>query len=124
MSGVTNVGAPQGAASVPKPHQSNQGNKGKTVPVGQKKETEAYKATKKKIEQAKYNLEVLKVEAKNPSITPAKKKELQAKIDKLENVYRNVTPKIDSDGSVTFDIRASINVEDFKEAFGLADGSL
>ena len=90
-------------------------------------DTKEAKETAKRLETAKYQLEVLKVQAKNPNIKPEEAKKLNAEIARLENVYKNSTYTIAPDGSVTFAIKNNgkfISVTDFRKAYGLQEGAM
>ena len=87
-------------------------------------ETEECKNAKKRIENAKYQLTLLKAQVQAPKISEDEKKELQSKIDKLQNVYDNTTYTIDSFGNVLFVFKGYVNAKDFVEAYGIVSGSL
>ncbi len=50
--------------------------------------------------------------------------EQKAAAQRVANVYKNVDYTINSDGSVRFNFKNDVNVEDFKSAFGISTGNL
>ena len=87
-------------------------------------DTKEAKETKRRIETAKYQLEILKAKAKDPNIKPEEAKKVAAEIAVLDNVYKNSSYTIAPDGSVTFSIKKDISVTDFRKAYGLQEGAM
>lgn len=98
----------------------------KKLQIGQElripEKTPQAQATEMKLEDAKHQVEILTAQKNKPSLPPIMKEAMQKQIDNLKDVYKNSSYNISPDGSVEFEIKSDMNVEDFKKAYNIKDG--
>jgi hypothetical protein len=126
MSTVGNVSATESVSSAQGVTPSNNPDGPNNIDMNNKKTAE-YQKTLEKIQKNKDEvIAALKEKIEAPNTTNAQRKELEAKLATLNNVYKHTNYKISADGNITFSFTkgTNINVENFKEAYGIKDGKL